>query len=290
MNFVAETPARSTRSALTCAARDGQAAERAPSGRRAADRRRASRRAPCRRRSRRSSRSREPGSQLPHLLEAPVPHVAQNDVIHHVDPHQHPRRGQPPRQLHIVRAWGGIAGGMIVKHHDRRRAADAPPLETPRAARTIGAVQRCRPPAPPSASPDASCRAARCRTVRPRATPNARHQVRRRLAAACASGTARSGACASVRRPSSSAATICAARARPMPAIRDEIVSGAARQAVQPAVGGQQGVGDAQRVAAPRAAAEHQRDELVVAERRRPMMVAASRAAGRRATGLSSYT
>ena len=68
-----------------------------------------------------------------------------------------------------------------------------------------------------------------------------------------------------------------------------EVVGRAARQAVQAAVRRQQRVGDAQRVAAPRAAAEHQRDQLVVAERRRPVARAASRAADRPATGLSSY-
>ena len=57
-----------------------------------------------------------------------------------------------------------------------------------------------------------------------------------------------------------------------MPAIRTQIVGRAARQPVQPAVRGEQRVGDAQRVAATRAVAEHQRDQLVVAERRRAMM------------------
>ena len=39
---------------------------------------------------------------MTHLFEAAVPHVAQNHVVHDVDPHQHARRHQPPRQLHIV--------------------------------------------------------------------------------------------------------------------------------------------------------------------------------------------
>ena len=57
-----------------------------------------------------------------------------------------------------------------------------------------------------------------------------------------------------------------------MPAIRDQVVGRAARQPVQPAVRGQQRVGDAQRAAATRAVADDQRDQLVVAERRRAVM------------------
>src|SRR5439155_10331077 len=52
----------------------------------------------------------------------------------------------------------------------------------------------------------------------------------------------------------------------------NEIVGGAPRQPVQPAVRREQCVRDAQRVAAPGAVAYYQRDELVVAERRRAMM------------------
>ena len=47
--------------------------------------------------------------EVTRLLQAAVPHVAENDVIDHVDAHQDPRRHQPPRQLHIVRTRMGIA-------------------------------------------------------------------------------------------------------------------------------------------------------------------------------------
>lgn len=53
----------------------------------------------------------------------------------------------------------------------------------------------------------------------------------------------------------------------------DEVVGRAPRQPVQPAVRGQQGVRDAQRIAATGSVAEDQRDQLVVAERRRPMVL-----------------
>ena len=41
-----------------------------------------------------------------------------------LDAHQHAGRHQPARQLDVVRARLRIARGMIVEHHDRRRAAD----------------------------------------------------------------------------------------------------------------------------------------------------------------------
>src|SRR5207244_11633559 len=47
----------------------------------------------------------------------------------------------------------------------------------------------------------------------------------------------------------------------------DQIVAGGSHEAVQAALRGEQPVGDAQRATAATAAAEHERDELVVAER-----------------------
>ena len=55
-------------------------------------------------------------------------------MIDHVDPHQHPRRRQPPRQLHIVRAraWDRRRDDCGTPRSPPRRRA--PPRETRRAA------------------------------------------------------------------------------------------------------------------------------------------------------------
>ena len=117
-----------------------------------------------------------------------------------------------------------------------------------------------------------------------------RHQVRRRVARPRNLERARSARAPASAAPVRAPPAICEARARADAGGAREVVERAARQPVQSAVRRQQRVGDAQRIAAPRAAADDQRDQLVVAERRRAVRAAASRAADRRATGLSSYT
>ena len=82
-----------------------------------------------------------------------------------------PGTHQPSRQRHIVVAGHRIAGRMIVKQHDRRRAGPSSPRET------LHADGRCwcrafRPTAASIAARDASCRAARRRTARPARLPN----------------------------------------------------------------------------------------------------------------------
>ena len=137
-----------------------------PSGPRTAGRRRAARPAPCRPRRPKSSRNTAAGSQPSHLLEAGVPRIAQDDVIHQIDSHQHARRCQPPCQLHIVWARAGIAGRMIVEGDDRGRRAEC------RFAKYIARlhhrrVQRADGQRPWSSARGISCRAGRARTVRP---------------------------------------------------------------------------------------------------------------------------
>ena len=241
------------------------------SDRRAAGRRRAARRAPCRRRCPRSSRNTARGSQLPRLLEAPVPRVAQDHVIHDVDPDQRAGRRQPPRQLHIVGTRRGIARRVIVKHHDRRRAANR------RLPEHVARLRRprcsaCRSRAPPCASRGAWCRAGRCRTAPRRASRTAAadtppHRAGLRI---CSRAL---GACASVRRPSSTRRDDLRRRARPMPAIarRDRRPSQRARPCSPPCAASK-ALATLERVAAARAVAEHERDQLVVAERRRAMV------------------
>jgi hypothetical protein len=43
------------------------------------------------------------------FLEAVIANVGEDDVVDHIDPHQHTRRRQSPRQLHVVRTWSRIA-------------------------------------------------------------------------------------------------------------------------------------------------------------------------------------
>ena len=121
-----------------------------------------------------------------------------------------PAADQPPRQLHIVGARRGIAGGMIVKHHDRRRAAERR-LAKHLARLDAPTCSACRAPAPPSGSPDACVSSSTMPNCSTAAAAEPRQQIRRGLLRMCGSAAARSVACASVRRPSSSAATICAA-------------------------------------------------------------------------------
>ncbi len=45
-------------------------------------------------------------------------------MIHDVDPHQRAGRHQPRRQRDVVFAWRRVAGRMVVEQHDRGRAAD----------------------------------------------------------------------------------------------------------------------------------------------------------------------
>src|SRR5579864_549278 len=59
--------------------------------------------------------------QLAHLLEAAVPRITEDDVIHEIDAHHHAGRRQPPRQLMIVRARRGIPRRMVVDNQHRRR-------------------------------------------------------------------------------------------------------------------------------------------------------------------------
>ena len=70
----------------------------------------------------------------------------------------------------------------------------------------------------------------------------------------------------SVRRPSSTAATICAARAAPMPR-HAQLVGRQARERVQSAGALEDAVGQFERAAFARAAAENDRHQFVVAER-----------------------
>ena len=132
-NFVAETPARSTRSADT-AVLDRQAAERATQAverqteieqraehhvaRRAGEAVEYAVRAtttrylvrdPCCRESAWSVTVRTVDLDVSLFLQAAVPDVAEDDVIDHVDPHQHARRNQPLRQLDVVLARLRIA-------------------------------------------------------------------------------------------------------------------------------------------------------------------------------------
>ena len=118
----------------------------------------------------------------------------------------------------------------------------------------------------PCAAPDAWCRAARRRTARPaaRRTPASGTPPRRAASRSCSRAP---GARVSVRRPSSTAASELR-RLRPAHAgDRREVVRRRSLQPVQAAARGEQRVGDAERVRVPAAAAEHQRDQLVVAER-----------------------
>ena len=189
-------------------------------------------------------------------------------MIHHVDAHQHTRRRQPSRQLHVLGTRRGIAGGMIVEHDDRGRAAErrlAKHLARLHARR----VQRPDAPAPPSASRGASCRAARtpnCSTGRP---PN---RGIRYAAASWGSSKLHPRA----RR----------VRQRPAPEFerRDDLRRPRAADAgdarrdrrsehrvspCSPPCAASSSLATRQRARPPRAAAEDERDQLVVAERRR---------------------
>ena len=268
VNFVADTPARRTRPRRRRSRRPPGC--RAPaSARRAAGRRRAARRASCRPRSRRSSRNTAPGSQVPDLLEAAVSRVAENDVIHHVDAHQRPGGHEPPRQRHVVGARSrdrprGDCG--TARSRPRRRCAasrntsrgSTPELFSVPTASTAARMTRCF-----------VHRAARRRTARrPRA--ETRHQVRRRVLAASANPHPRARRVRQrpaaqldrrhqLRRPG-------AARCRrPVTARR----SVARASPWRPPCAASSSLATAQRVAAPGAAAEDERDQLVVAERRR---------------------
>ena len=136
--------------------------------------------------------------------EAEVPHVGQDDVVDHLDAHQRPRLHHALGQRDVLHARRRIARRMIVKQHQRRRAAGRGGAENLPRMHQAG-VQRAGREHGRPAAPDASCPASPGRTAR---------RFRPRSAA---TGTPRPRAGCAAARARRASAPACAGPARPRP-------------------------------------------------------------------------
>ena len=152
--------------------------------------------------------------QLEHSFfpEAVVPHVGQNDVVDHVDPHQHP--GGRPAAASAPRRRRSASD----RQRDDCGTARSPPRRPPAAARKTSRGWTMLASSVPTDStrrpqdPVLRVEQQRRRTARPAGCRTAAPGTRRPSRAPICTRSRR--ARTSVRRPSSTAARICAARAR----------------------------------------------------------------------------
>ncbi len=225
---------------------DGQAAERALEARRSADRDRAARRAPCRRTRRKNNRCRQSFARRPQPSPAAINRQSTNPDRQSAirSPHQinlppsccstarsaritwsstsipisTPGRDQPVRQHDVFRARLRIAGGMVVEHDDRRGAAgrglpeDLAGMHDARVERADRHHGRPHHAMLRVEQHDAELFDRRgCRRAAAAVPRRSRGVV---ICTRCRPARV------SVRRPSSTAASTCAARAAPMPEMR----------------------------------------------------------------------
>ena len=190
-------------------------------------------------------------------------------MVHHVDAHERAGRRQPAGQLPVLGARGRIARGVRVKDHDRRRRAedrlakDVTRLDDRRVQRADRHDRRSEDAVLGVEQHDPEL------FDRPR--PEGRQQVGRRLPrrAQLHTRTRRMP-----QRPSAQLQRGDQLRGFRRPDARHlrQIVRGRSHEPVQPPSRPQHVVGDTQGPNPRAAAAEHERDELVVPERRGAVM------------------
>ena len=221
------------------------------------------------------------------LAKTEIAPVSQNNVVEHVDPHQHSSGDQPLGQPRSSSARLWIAGRMIVEQHDGRRAPAAASRKISRGCTMLASsvpTERID-----VRSTGASCRAERSRTARPAGcrTAAAEYSATERGLVTC---TRSRPPRVTMRRPSSTAASTCAARAAPMPGSCPQIPVTCAAERFDAADRREQRVREIERAGSRLTLSNHDGHELVVAQRSSAEPLRASRAADRAARRLSSYT